>query len=61
MERFEESMEAYRESMAIRLEVFGDKHPSYATCLYNMGLLLSRMNRFEEAISYSHDCWEIQI
>lgn len=40
----------YEKSLAIRKRQYGDRHPSVATALNNLGLLLKKQRKYEEAL-----------
>ena len=39
MEKYEEALEKYQESLVIKEKTLGNRHPSYAVSLNNIGMV----------------------
>ena len=44
----------HKESLKIRQDVFGEKHPAVALCLNNLGIIYQRQRRYKEAEDFSN-------
>ncbi len=44
----------HKESLKIRQNVFGEKHPAVALCLNNLGIVYQRQGRYKEAEDFSN-------
>ncbi|KIE05160.1 hypothetical protein NF27_ER00030 [Candidatus Jidaibacter acanthamoeba] len=53
--RFEEALEVSKRALA----VFDQEHPYYTDTLYNIGYVLNAQKKYEEALGYFKECFEV--
>ena len=58
--KLDEAAPYYEQSLAINKKVYGEEHPSVATDLNALALLLWRLGRYADAIPYQEEAVEIK-
>ena len=58
--KLDEATPLYKESLAIRKNVFGDEHPKVATALNNLAVLLYHQQKYNEAKTHMEQAFNIQ-
>ena len=58
--KLDEAEPLFKESLAIKKKVFGDEHPSVATGLNNLALLLYHQQKYNEAKTYMEQALNIR-
>lgn len=58
-ERYKTAQPLFEQAFAIRKNSLGNRHPSYATSLNNLGYLKHRLNLYEEAIALYEEALDI--
>jgi len=56
--RYEESRTMYENALAVRRELFGDRHPTVATTLHNLSVVLRRMGELDAAEAAGREALE---
>ena len=58
--KLDEATPLYREAIEIFKKVHGDEHPSVATCLNNLAVLLYHQQKYNEAKTYMEQALNIR-